>query len=161
MLANSRGGSLTAGQLAFMLQLVMASFSFKHFRQHYYKLFRAAHALFPVILAFSVVHMGTMNLYFFQLGMILYTADVTQGFTTKLHTASGTASAAAGSDSSSSERVVVLRATAPNLCSESMPGRFFYVQVPAISKLEWHPLSVSSCDAVSGTVTFGIKATGM
>jgi hypothetical protein len=78
-----------------------------------------------------------LSLYFFQLGMILYTADVAQRFTTKLHTASGTASAACDS---SSERVVVLRATAASLCSESMAGRFFYVQVPAISKLEWHPL---------------------
>jgi predicted ferric reductase len=137
----------------------MALFSIKQFCQHYYKLFRAAHALFPITLAVSVIHMGTMNLYFFQLGMILYTADVAQRFTTKLHSARCTASAAAVS-ASSSERVVVLRATAASLSSESMAGRFFYVQVPAISKLEWHPLSVSSCDVASGTVTFGIKAIG-
>ena len=90
---------MNSGNIAFLLQVVMAALSIKFIRQHHYALFRAGHALFPFVLIASVLHMGDMNLYFFQLGMILYAADLAQRLTVKLHKGRGVVTSAVSTDS--------------------------------------------------------------
>lgn len=66
------------------MQLVMVFFAARYFRERHYRLFRAAHALYPAIFMAAVAHRFTCFWYFF-LGMIIIMADVAQRLTCRVH----------------------------------------------------------------------------
>lgn len=108
--------------------------------------------------------------------MILYIADVAHRFTTRLHkcvepaavtVVAGTAtpnsvkSVATSATANAEPPIVTVTITAPTALrrdSGAVAGLFFYLHLPELSRLEWHPMSVALSDANAGSISFLIKA---
>eukprot|EP00899_Mesostigma_viride_P019215 jgi/Mesvir1/27295/Mv07128-RA.1 len=121
-----------AGQIACILQIIMVVFAFKYFRERFYWLFRATHCLYIPIFMASVAHKPVT--FWYCHAVPDHQRNVQPEKTTIVHT----------------------RGAFPPGASAALkvPGRFFYVQIPRVSFLEWHPMSVVHADD-EGNVTFG------
>jgi predicted ferric reductase len=152
-----------AGQVAVLLQLIMAAFATKHFRERHYWLFRGTHALYPLVFMASIAH--AFECFFcYQLGMILIMADVAARLSVAVHSTTAVLTPISSTNTACEENTVIVQAKSQfavgSVQHTALPGRFFYLQVPDVSAVEWHPMSVTHADA-EGNLTFTIKVFGM
>ncbi|CAM9875777.1 unnamed protein product, partial [Phaeothamnion confervicola] len=142
-----------AGQVAWILQVVMTVLALQYFRRKHYRLFRISHAvLFPLVIIFTVIHIWD-GFWYFMPGMTLYMVDVAQRTTTNCHYTTAALTAV-------SDDVVILRVAAPwgpgSATARGITGRFVYLCLPSLSRLEWHPMSIARGDA-DGSLLFVVK----
>jgi predicted ferric reductase len=151
-----------AGQLAVLLQLIMAAFATKHFRERHYWLFRGTHALYPLVFMASIAH-AFECFFYYQLGMILIMADVAARLSVAVHSTTAVLTPISSTNTACEENTVIVQAQSQfavgSVQHTALPGRFFYLQVPDVSAVEWHPMSVTHADA-EGNLTFTIKVFG-
>ena len=142
---------VTYGWIAILIALPLVVTSIPWFRRHKFEWFYYTHFLFiPFIL---MLHLHYPDLiYYMAPGLTAYTLDKVIWYcATRRRT-----------------RMVNLSIPAPGFVRVTvaidkeyiyLPGQWVLINIPAISFLQWHPMSVSSCPGHS-TITIDIKVLG-
>ena len=120
-------------------------------RRRHHELFWFAHR-FATILFLIVLWHATMAWYYVLIGLILYTVDHVIRFSRVVGTSVIIEQATVLEASDSSVTCLTYRAneTLVSAYGKKAPlkyqmGQYFFVNIPEISILEWHPFSISSC----------------
>ncbi|KAF0690165.1 Aste57867_18415 [Aphanomyces stellatus] len=154
-IAASPGGKDTwvnvFGELALLCMLIMGAMALPYVRRHYYSSFKLAHFLFVPATVFAVVHYDPIILWIFT-AMVLYLVN-------RAYSNATTATPAL------IHAAVTLPANVTQLtfyCASTYhPGDIVYLNVPAISKTQWHPFSIASTPLhTPGLLTVYVKALG-
>ncbi|KAJ4950499.1 hypothetical protein NE237_027331 [Protea cynaroides] len=146
--------SNVAGEIAFVFALVMWATSFAKVRRKMFELFFYAHHLYILCIFFYVLHVGIAYFCLILPGVFLFIIDRYLRFLQSLDQV----------------RVVsarLLRYEATELNFFKSPGLKYnptstvFINVPSISKLQWHPFTVTSnCNTEPDKLSIVIKSTG-
>ncbi|KAK2983561.1 hypothetical protein RJ640_023095 [Escallonia rubra] len=135
---NKVGISNVAGELALLSGLAMWAMSFHGIRRKAFELFFYTHHLYVLFLAFFILHVGFSYCWITLPGFYLFLVDRCLRFL----------------QSQQRARLVsarLLPCQAVELNFSKSPGLSYnptstiFINVPAISKLEWHPFTITSC----------------
>jgi len=118
---------------AFILMLVMVGFSLPFFRRRFYELFYFLHLLWIPMVVMAQLHCG--SIYYLAPGLACHCVDKTLGLLAHF-----------GSIKARVQRLGpdVVEIVVPSPLSYSVrTGQYILINVPEISVLQWHPLSVT------------------
>ncbi len=132
-------------------------------RRRSFDWFYSLHAYVGVVVLITGVLHAWSNWYYTAGGLILYYIDRTWRFMRRTHSTEATAELLA--DGSITKLQLPARALRTSLMKSGhfVAGQFAWLYVPGVSKLSWHPFTISSPPAMAesdGVVTFHIKAMG-
>ncbi|KAI8470500.1 MAG: hypothetical protein J3K34DRAFT_509459 [Monoraphidium minutum] len=146
-----------AGNMALVACVVILVTSLALVRRRAYNTFRAAHYALWAVILFSVWHYS-VSLWYFMLGVILYGADLAHRWVYNARATTARLEVPASSvPSKHRERFVLMHVEWP-AGEPCPPGATVYVNLPRVSRLEWHPFSVAA--SRPGGFTLIIKAVG-
>ena len=154
------------GFMAFVVFAGMVIFSLEIIRRKYWELFQYMHYLYPVGVAFIILHVSYAWIGFVP-GLVLQSIDICvriyhnvfSRMATKKSFASYTVlevtfSARSAAIRDSEEKSEVVNKPVPDLCD----GEYYFVHIPSVAIGQWHPFSAS--EARDGRVTFHIQVQG-
>lgn len=122
------------GFAALFIMLLMCIFSINYIRRCYFEAFFYVHQLFQLLIIFTCFHYEKAMLYLLP-GIVILFVDKTIRFLSSL----GTMEAAAQCLTSNVVELVIKKD--PKVRCEA--GQYVFVNVPSVSILEWHPITVT------------------
>ncbi|XP_074375515.1 ferric reduction oxidase 4-like [Apium graveolens] len=146
--------SNVAGVIAFAVSLVMWVFSFPHYRRKMYEIFYYSHHLYIIYLIFYMLHVGVAYLCLILPGIFLFLIDRYLRFLQSRNNVMLI-----------SARLLPCDTIELNFCKSSgldyKPTSIMSVNVPSISKLQWHPFTITSNSGLEPhTLSVVIKSEG-
>ena len=141
----------TYGWITFVIGIPLVITSLPWFRRNKFEWFYYTHFLFIVFLVMAHLHYDEL-IYYTAPGLAAYVLDKTLWWCS----------------SRRRTKIVNLSSPAPGFCRITIavdqshtfePGAWVQLKIPAISVLEWHPMSVASCPG-HATITIDIKVLG-
>ncbi|KAL3151709.1 hypothetical protein ABBQ38_012690 [Trebouxia sp. C0009 RCD-2024] len=158
----ARGVSNLAGVIAWVCGMIMLMSSTSYIRRRWYSVFYTCHILgFIGFMAFAFMHYQGMWYYTFP-GFALYLLDATFRIAQRMHTTPAHPSSQASDDGTLATLTFRWSHVA-----EVLPSQIMWVNVPSVSVLHWHPVSVAHVQLddttepnSAGTVTVHFKAYG-
>ena len=143
------------GTVSLSLMLLMSAFAMPPVRRRAYEVFKLVHmGCFPTIIALSCLHAAPVFPYLAP-GIVLWVFDRAVRLARRLRSFEALATPLPGGSTLLAVHTCH-RVAAP-------PASYFFVCVPRVSSVEWHPLSVASCPGRAsqlGEVRFIAKQTG-
>ena len=155
------------GAAAVAMFTLASMLSVQWVRRHYFEVFRAAHWLFLPAFAAATLHEGSTMLYA-GAPLLLWAYDRVRRFLRSRVDWKPTARTSAFQVQPGASSATFLELTVPDAVRNSggfkyTAGQFCFVNVPSISRWEWHPFSLTSAPsqtASSGTIAFAVKGAG-
>ncbi|KAM7260799.1 hypothetical protein ACFE04_026274 [Oxalis oulophora] len=135
------GASNVAGEISLLAGLIMWATTFPKIRRKFFELFFYTHHLYIVFMVFFVLHVGISYSFMMLPGLYLFLVD---RFVRFLQSRNKVRLVSARVLSCGS--VELNFAKNPNLSYN--PTSIMFVNVPAISKLSWHPFTVTSSNGL-------------
>ncbi|TMW57505.1 hypothetical protein Poli38472_003430 [Pythium oligandrum] len=143
------------GLIALIAMLLIAATSIPYVRRHLYGVFYSVHQLFTVAVLFSVLHFNSINVAILPT-FVLYLISRTTSIFNGSKPVAVKEFAVLGTN--------IVKITIPWVTEGSKGfsvGQFVYLNVPAISKLQWHPFTITTSPRVSpDAVTLLLKVQG-
>uniref|UniRef100_K3WU64 FAD-binding FR-type domain-containing protein n=1 Tax=Globisporangium ultimum (strain ATCC 200006 / CBS 805.95 / DAOM BR144) TaxID=431595 RepID=K3WU64_GLOUD len=143
------------GELALLMFLAIAFTSLPWIRRRMYETFYYVHHLFPLGVLFTVLHWQTTTWFVFP-SLLVYLIDRAVSSSNAfwpVHVTEFTAL--------SDGIIKIVIARSPHDDGSYHIGQFVYLNVPAISKLQWHPFTIASSPRTSATtLTILLKSLG-
>lgn len=156
----------TASISYFVMFFCMGVCAYETVRRKHHEIFWFAHR-FSIILFLIVLWHATMSWYYITVGIILYTVDHVIRFSRVIGTTVilEHAEVVEGSDSEVTCLTYKASETILHLYGKKIPlnyemGQYFFVNIPELSILQWHPFSISSAPSDSPLITHHIKNMG-
>jgi hypothetical protein len=119
------------GFLAFVFMSIMSIFALENIRRIAYEIFLTTHYLFPLVLLFIMLHVKDPYVSYGCIpGIILHGIDILLKLYYLLNRKIGSLS--------SSHDITIVEVTCASAVI-STPGAYYFINVPTISMLEWHP----------------------
>ncbi|KAG0602234.1 hypothetical protein M758_10G000600 [Ceratodon purpureus] len=131
------GVSNLAGVISMVAGLVLWVTSLGPVRQHFFDVFYITHHLYIVVFAFAVWHVGDFSSFFFLAGVLLFFID------RFIRMIQSQAPVSILSSRVLPSGVVELKFPKSSKLKHSALG-FIFINVPGISKFQWHPFSTTS-----------------
>ncbi|CAL5209477.1 unnamed protein product [Lathyrus oleraceus] len=151
---NKVGISNVAGVVALLAGLAMWATTFPLIRRKFFELFFYIHHLYIVFVVFFVLHVGFSYSCIMLPGIYLFLIDRYLRFLQsqqKIRLVSARVLPC--------EAVELNFSKNPGLCYG--PTSIIFINIPSISKLQWHPFSITSCSNTdSDTLSIVIKSSG-
>lgn len=122
------------GYASLFVMLFMSAFSIKYIRRHYFEAFYFVHQLFRLMIVFLCLHYKKTMLYLLP-GVVMILVDKTIGYLSLI----GSVEAKAHPCTKDIFEIKVKKD--PTTRCEA--GQYVFVNVPSISLLEWHPITVT------------------
>ncbi|KAK1392771.1 Ferric reduction oxidase 4 [Heracleum sosnowskyi] len=146
--------SNVAGVIAFVVSLVMWVLSFPHYRRKMYEIFYYSHHLYIIYLIFYMLHVGVAYLCLILPGIFLFLIDRYLRYLQSRDNAMLI-----------SARLLPCDTIELNFCKspglDYKPTSIMSVNVPSISKLQWHPFTITSNSNLEpNTLSIVIKTEG-
>jgi len=143
------------GIVTLVLVVEIAIFALPYFRRYLFEWFFYVHHLFVFVLFFVCLHYKGAIIYLIP-GVAIYTIDKLMG----LH-AHHNCALAKTEMVSSDVLEVSFRLDEKNSCVRYKAGQYVFVNVPSVSRLQWHPYSLTSGpNANPGKLVFHVKEAG-
>lgn len=142
------------GYVAFIFTCLMAWTAIEPFRRLKYEIFQRVHHLYIFVVVFICLHAESAILGFIP-GIIWHGIDNFQ----KIYAYFSVKKLVLAICSKGPTDILTIRVPIDknNIKAPGL-GSYYFLHFPEVSKVEWHPFSVSGYDAPSSTVTFNIKA---
>ena len=122
------------GFAALVIMLIMSLFAIDYVRRKFFELFSYTHQLFRLVILFVCFHYSRAMLYLLP-GVVLLVNDKAIGYISLLWTVNTSSHCLTGD-------IVELRVQKdPKYHCQT--GQYVFVNVPAVSVLEWHPMTVT------------------
>ncbi|KAM7261185.1 hypothetical protein ACFE04_026660 [Oxalis oulophora] len=134
---KNTGASILAGEISLLAGLILWATTFPKIRQKFFELFFYTHHLYIVFMVFFVFHVGISYSFIMLPGLYLFLVDRFVRFLQSRQKVRLVSARVL-----SCETVELNFAKSPNLSYN--PTSIMFVNVPAISKLNWHPFTVTS-----------------
>jgi len=149
----------------FIMVICMGACATEIVRRRHHEIFWFAHR-FSIILFLIVLWHATMSWYYVAVGIILYTVDHVIRFSRVVGTTIILEQASVIDASDSSVSYLAYKACETSISAygrkQSLKyemGQYFFINIPELSILEWHPFSISSAPSDS-YITHHIKMMG-
>lgn len=158
------------GQLAFLFHAIAALFALEFFRRRYFELFFYTHIMYLGVFAFGIYHTAGVQgywgmepimqfqddyfIYYLAIPFIMFVVDRIYRF--YLSNFVPTRAIIIDSDPNGEITKVVVQRPGFSFAS----GQYCFVNFPEISKLQWHPFSISSSPESPSVFSFHIKNMG-
>ena len=149
------------GQLAYLCIILQVLFSLSIFRRNLFELFYYLHHIFIFIVIFSLIHSYLQHsgwntdqlLYYILPGLTIYIIDRINRIYRSYFIKTNLVSLTANNSYYENLTIIEIRRSKFNF----KPGQYCFLNVPAISKLQWHPFSITS-ELGAENLTFHIKS---
>ncbi|TKY51333.1 Ferric reduction oxidase 4 [Spatholobus suberectus] len=146
--------SNVAGVIASLIALVMWVTSFPRFRRKMFEVFFYTHHLYTLYILFYAIHVGVEYMCMIAPGIFLFFVDRHLRFLQSRQHAPLLSARFLPCGA-----VELNFSKSPSLCYN--PNSMVFINVPKISKLQWHPFTViSSCHMETDILSVAIKAEG-
>lgn len=143
------------GLIALIVMLLISATSIPYVRRQEYNIFYSVHQLFTVAVLFSVMHFNSINIAILPTFLLYLIGRATSSF-------NGSTPVAVKEFTVLGGNIVKVTIQVAGDGSKSFSvGQYVYLNVPAISKLQWHPFTITTSPLASpDSVTLLLKVQG-